>query len=54
MMFLNQLEQKRDPIEYLKDYGFAKGLLHKTASDPDVSDFSIFHYQRLAEVFFKI
>jgi len=34
-MFVNPMEQKRDPIEYLKDFGFAKGLLNKTSSDPD-------------------
>ena len=49
MMFVNPMEQKRDPIEYLKDFGFAKGLLNKTSSDPDVSAHS-FSFQLFSGV----
>ena len=44
-MFMAQTEENlNDPIDSLKEYGFAKGLLHKLASDPDVSLFYQFHF----------
>jgi len=30
-------ENLNDPLEVLKEYGFAKGVLHKLATDSDVS-----------------
>jgi hypothetical protein len=36
LMFVAQTEENlNDPIDFLKEYGFAKGLLHKLATDPD-------------------